>query len=87
MVRTADRDTYKDLPYGMYVCHDGTVYLFNRGYQPLRCKRPQDDGSFAVSRDKHVPNIAQNIHFWDDTCSPRDDPKLTKHFQTILEMF
>jgi hypothetical protein len=58
------------LPYGVYLCWDGSAVIFDRRYQP-RYRRALDG---TVRRDdpgRRVHGIRGNLWFYNDDCSPR----------------
>ena len=56
------------LPYGRWLCKDGTEFLFDRRYCALWQRSP--DGFTTPSRNIWVRNIAEEFWFFDDDTAP-----------------
>ena len=65
----ADFKTRNDLPYGKWICSDGREVLFNRFYEPIWQRRPQEKPAPADPHER-VPWSAQEW-FYDDTHGAR----------------
>lgn len=48
-----DYTEISNLPYGMWVCSDGSEVLFNRGYQPM-FERRKGDGCWKITENRHI---------------------------------
>jgi hypothetical protein len=72
---------FDDLPYGMWVCLDGSTYLFNRKYQPIYQKTP-DGVVVPADREGWIKWVSQ-IYFYDDSAKPA----IVKHMRFIRDSF
>lgn len=52
-----------DIPYGMWICRDGSVYLFNRGYQPIAVRKPGQAAELVKEPEMRV-NFCSQVWFW-----------------------
>lgn len=48
-----------DVPYGMWICKDGSVYLFNRGYQPIAVRKPGQPAELVKDPNMRVDFCSQ----------------------------
>jgi hypothetical protein len=70
------------LPYGVYLCGDGSAVLFDRRYQPLF--RIDSRGRVSADDpDRWVTGIVAKVWWYDDSCSPRCNPE-TRHRVSVL---
>jgi hypothetical protein len=79
----------RELPYGVWVCGDGTLVLFNRGYAPIWKRTP--DGT--VTRVK-TPAFGKNwvkwekqYHFFNDSNPPWRNAQTRRFCEELLESF
>lgn len=74
-----------DLPYGMWVCDDGTAYLFNRRYEPIWVKRP---GRKATEADpKEWVKWRTQFWFWSDFTDIGNSKVLASQMRFIRDSF
>lgn len=75
----------KHLPYGIWVCADGTTYLFNRSYTPLWKK---ERGQFARKLDGNERiDFISEFFLWTDDISPRGNSGVRASMETLLASF
>jgi hypothetical protein len=72
----------RPLPYGAYLCSDGSAVLFDRRYQPMF--RADRNGRVTADDPRRwVDGILGKVWFFDDTCSPRRNPETRRRVTAI----
>jgi hypothetical protein len=82
--RPKDRD---HLPYGMWICADGTVYLFNRKYKPIWKRLPKMLDAEPVLDQKEWVKYVTEIHFWNDGSDIGNHPRVAEQMRFVLKSF
>ena len=72
---------HSELPYGKWVCADGSSYLFNRYYQPIYRRCP--DGVVEPADRSAWIDWTSQVYFYNDASKP----SIVKHIRLILENF
>lgn len=67
-----------ELPYGLWFIEDGTMFIFNRNYQPMY-KRNLDGTISKPPRTAWIEDIKSTMHFYEDG-TPEKLVAHTKHF-------
>jgi hypothetical protein len=81
-----DRPKYRRLPYGRWLCSDGTEVLFSRRYKPLWSRSP---GAAAVPMvgNEWIQNIVDERWFYDDKNEPWVNPATYSRCLQVLKEF
>ena len=74
-----------ELPYGMYICKDGSEVLFNRGYEPI-LKRHAGVITYPKPHS-WVDGVVDQVVFYNDGCSARHDKNTRDRCKKVIEVF
>ncbi|MEQ8823816.1 MAG: hypothetical protein RIC14_05535 [Filomicrobium sp.] len=75
-----------ELPYGIWVCADGTLYLFNRKYQPIWYRAPGAAVAKPANRSERVPFVNQ-VWLWDDDTDIAHNAEVANAMRKFLTKF